>query len=311
MSINKFGGGGIKDRKNNDTFNRIDKKFIILSNSKIDKCGDIMTGNLQFKFADTTNHLQLGILDDLQPYQSFTFMLGGPNNQFCVSHDRKVKFSTLKGFEISNHIGKSAQFGDQNDSLIRFYSKVLMKDQYIAELHDPKSLQDAATKNYVDTRYVKNNVGLVPHLVNNVSKNGFVISVYTINGETINNSMVFRVFNSSGAEWSMPTITDSDIYFQIQCPFPVKIHRFALKGRRSGLDQYTNWEIQGSVDTLKWNIIYTSILPIEYVKPGFYNLDSITPEYSYFRLKIPSSGSSGTTVGLSYFQLYSADPIVT
>ena len=69
MSINKFGGGGIKDRKNNDTFNKIDKKFIILSNSKIDKCGDIMTGNLQFKFADTTtNHLQLGILDDLQPY---------------------------------------------------------------------------------------------------------------------------------------------------------------------------------------------------------------------------------------------------
>ena len=213
MSINKFGGGGIKNKKNND--NRIDKKFIILSNSKIDKCGDIMTGNLQFKFADTTNHLQLGILDDLQPYQSFTFMLGGPNNQFCVSHDRKVKFSTLKGFEISNHIGKSAQFGDQNDSLIRFYSKVLMKDQYIAELHDPKSLQDAATKNYVDTRYVKNNVGLVPHLVNNVSKNGFVISVYTLNGETIN-SLAFRVFNSSDAEWGMPTITDSDIYFQIQ-----------------------------------------------------------------------------------------------
>ena len=37
----------------------------------------------------------------------------------------------------------------------------------ITNLQNPKSEQDPATKNYVNTRYFKNNVGFVPELISN------------------------------------------------------------------------------------------------------------------------------------------------
>jgi len=50
-----------------------------------------------------------------------------------------------------------------------------MNNKYIAGLRDPVSDHDAATKQYVDRKFVKNNVGYIPHLESYNSTTGFVI----------------------------------------------------------------------------------------------------------------------------------------
>jgi len=51
-----------------------------------------------------------------------------------------------------------------------------MNNKYIAGLRDPVSDHDAATKQYVDGKFVKNNMGYIPHLESNYNLTGFIAS---------------------------------------------------------------------------------------------------------------------------------------
>ena len=70
----------------------------------------------------------------------------------------------------------------------------MMNDKCISDLHNLKLPQDAATKNYVDARYVKNNVGYVPDLNTNSDNNsGFIVSA---SSERNGDLSAYNVFNS-------------------------------------------------------------------------------------------------------------------
>src|ERR1044072_30031 len=51
-----------------------------------------------------------------------------------------------------------------------------MCDNKIIDLDKPINSADAATKNYVDNKKVKNTCGFIPHLFSNSSKQGFTIT---------------------------------------------------------------------------------------------------------------------------------------
>ena len=74
-----------------------------------------------------------------------------------------------------------------------------MNDKCISDLHNPKLPQDAATKNYVDAKYVKNNVGYVPDLnTNSDNSSGFIVCA---SSERNSDYQAHDVFNSWKADW--------------------------------------------------------------------------------------------------------------
>src|SRR5208337_3959332 len=59
---------------------------------------------------------------------------------------------------------------------VKFYNDIVMNDKYITDLHNPTAKQDAATKQYVDTRWIKSNIGYIPNFTFNWNKNGFIVT---------------------------------------------------------------------------------------------------------------------------------------
>src|SRR5271166_5296925 len=91
--------------------------------------------------------------------------------------------------------------GDNTKSL--FYNDIVMNDKCITNVHNPTTKQDAATKHYVDTRYIKSVVGYVPNLTSNNNKNGFIVSAISGYFE----ADAYNVFNhNNDCDW----ITDGE-----------------------------------------------------------------------------------------------------
>src|SRR5271157_103383 len=100
----------------------------------------------------------------------------GTNNKYVDQ-----KFKTLStnlatkvnktGDTISGNLNilNACQLGGDNMKSL-FYSDIVMNDKCITNLHNPNEKQDATTKHYVDTRWIKSNVGYVPNLNANINK---------------------------------------------------------------------------------------------------------------------------------------------
>ena len=118
---------------------------------KLNKYGDIMTGDLEMT-TTTTNDIAMGCVD-LSGVKSFSVYLGSLTDQiYCQSGQQTIVRST-NGITFYCNGNQVVKFGvSSSDNRSSFYTDVLMNQNYIANLHDPNSPQDAATKNYVDTR---------------------------------------------------------------------------------------------------------------------------------------------------------------
>src|SRR5271155_319828 len=91
--------------------------------------------------------------------------------------------------------------GDNTKSL--FFTDIVMNNKFITNLRNPNEKQDAATKHYVDTRYIKSIVGYVPNLTSNANKNGFIVSASSKYFE----AQAYNVFNDNqDCDW----ITDGE-----------------------------------------------------------------------------------------------------
>ena len=109
--------------------------------------------------------------------------------------------------------------GDNTKSL--FYSDIVMNDKCITNLHNPNEKQDAATKHYVDTRYIKSIVGYVPNLTANRNKNGFIVSASSEYFE----AEAYNVFNdNANNNWITAEGVNTNFWIQIKCPEKVRIY---------------------------------------------------------------------------------------
>ena len=305
MSVNIFGSsGGNRSSVGNNKY--VDQKFATLSTNlatKVNNSGDTVSGDLNI-LLNEDNLRSFGVTD-IKEGKSVSLLLGDISNQIRHNYGHNIKVYADHGTKFTCPAGDVCLLGAQTNSKAQFLSDVVMNDKCITNLHDPKSEQDAATKNYVDTRYFKNNVGYVPELVSNDrNKCGFVVSA---SSEISTEKRVYNVFNLRRSDWCANT-ADIDFWILLQCPEPVRIHKFALRGNRAN-DKIYNWKLQASNDNIGWNDLYVEAKD-KFIDDSV-SIFNVNPSKAYSYYKIFASKAVGEMYGLSYWQLYTLDEIMT
>jgi len=66
----------------------------------------------------------------------------------------------------------------------------------------------------------------------------------------------FYAFTVRKPEWI--ATTKDDCWIQVKCPEAVRLHKFVLRGRRSGVDRIYSWQLEASDDAIKWETLYNN-----------------------------------------------------
>ena len=178
-----------------------------------------------------------------------------------------------------------------------------MNDNYITGLHYPTDSKNAATKQYVDLRCVKNSVGYVPNLIsNNRNKSGFIVSA----SSEVRPAEACNVFNATRGEWLSGV--NRDFWIQIRCPEAVWIYRFAVRGVKIGTIK--NWKLQASNDDNTWDDIYDNLEDGNgrYIDHNL-QMPDIESLIRYSNYRIIVSNADGANPGLNYWQLFTVDTL--
>jgi uncharacterized protein YegP (UPF0339 family) len=301
MSVNIFGscGANVSSGSNNKYVDQTFKTLSANLATKVNKTGDTTSGNFNILLAG--DNLRTFGVPDINTGKSVSLILGNFENQIRHNFGHPIKIAATHGIKFTSPAGDVCKFGSQTDSKSQFLNDINMNGHYIGKLSDPSTGKDAATKNYVDTRYIKNSVGFIPDLVSNVyNKSGFKVSA-----SHDPDNVAFHVFNSWESDEWMAGIK-SNFWIQIQCPERIKIHKFALRGKKNNMDKIYNWKLQASNDDIIWDSLYHS--HDTYIDNSVSFVNSISSNaYVYFRLFVIEAENE--QAGLNYWQLYTLDQL--
>jgi len=188
-------------------------------NLRVLKTGNTMTGS--WYFDGTTRNVEFGCTN-LGTEQYFRIYLG---SEACKinTNNNNVDIFASNGLNFS--VGTDLNIISINSSEIVFTNPLSMTNSKITNLSTPSSPTDAATKQYVDTRCMKNNIGYIPNLEANISLTGFVATLSHHSGPSF---QAYGAFNNLKTDSSWST-TNPTGWLMIQCPTPVKIWKVALK----------------------------------------------------------------------------------
>jgi hypothetical protein len=199
--------------------------------------------------------------------------------------------------------------GSQNDARAQFFKDIIMNNNFITDLHNPIDDKDAATKQYVDAKCVKNNVGYIPNLESNNSITGFIASSSNPAGPGFQAYGAFnnRKVESSNGSWAT---ADTNGWLKIQCPNPVRIWKVALKARSVAGRNVTSWSISASNDDRTFETLLTSttVLLGAATIPSIFEIDTLTA-YKYYMFNILTSEGT-SNIGIHAMQLYTLDTLV-
>jgi len=302
MSVNIFGSNGSASGASGTNNKYVDEKFKTLSTNlatKVNKTGGIISGNLNIRLDDA--EVRTFGFSDISTGKSVSLLLGNIDNQIRHNCDHAIKIAATHGTKFTCEAGDICRLGTQTSSRAQFYNDINMNGHSITKLCDPDSAEDAATKNHVDTRYIKNSVGFVPDLVSNVSnKSGFKVSA-----SHDPDNVACHVFNSWRTdEWIAGT--KSNFWIQIQCPEWIRLHKFSLRGKSNNTDRIFNWKLQASNGGINWSDLYHSCNKYIGNNTSFFNIDN-SNLYDYFRIFVLEAESK--LAGLTYWQLYTLDDV--
>jgi len=151
------------------------------SDLKVLKNGVTMTGDLNI-ILNNDELRTFGVRGVDSVGKAMALLLGNVDNQICHNFGHPIKVAPLHGTMFSFSLADICRMGAINDSRAHFFKDIVMNNKYIAGLRDPVSDHDAVTKQYVDRKFLKNNVEYIPHLESNNSTTEFVISSSAILG---------------------------------------------------------------------------------------------------------------------------------
>jgi hypothetical protein len=264
---------------------------------KLDKTGGTLIGDLDIQFSGDSSR-NFGVTG-ISENKVVNLNLGNNLNGITYTAGSAINFKSENGVRFVCGGESFCQLGG-HPTVVQFFKPIFMNDNRIGGLHNPISDFDASSKYYVDNKSVKNQSAFIPILQDNLySKCGFISSASSEKPA----NYAYRAFSVNG-EWAS-LITTGSIWIQIKCPFPIRIHKIALKSRRVSTEQVKKWSLQGSTDGETFTDLLNKDTLIE-IPIHFYDVTCLNA-YSYFRVNILEF--EGSNPGLSYFQIYSLDPL--
>jgi hypothetical protein len=227
-----------------------------------------------------------------------------------IEADHEQKISTVRGRqqEIINNITSN----QRSLNLLRTRHNEL---KVVVDAN--KIITDDLVARFNTTRFVKNNVGLVPRLTSNTvtNKEFTVIASHNVND-------VWKVFNSTmGYFWNPGVAVDDggryvqQVSIQIKLPTATRIHKIALKAK-SDSDRIKSWLLKaknedGIVRTIYNPNVHNDRAEDRYIGATVKNFDiplSLALNYLYYSLEIVQVDSRMSS--LTYFQIYTLDEVI-
>ena len=225
----------------------------------------------------------------------------------AIEADHEQKISTVRGRqqEIINNITSN----QRSLNLLRTRHSEL---KIVVDAN--KIILDDIVVRTNSTKFVKNNVGLVPRLTSNTNKDFTVTASHNAND-------AWRVFNSTTGNFCSPGVaTDAGryvppVWIQIKLPTATRIHKIGLKAR-SDSERIKSWSLQAKNEDDVTHTIYNPNVHIDrvverYIGATVKYFDIPSPlalNYLYYSLLI--DGVDSRLSNLTYFQIYSLDEVI-
>ena len=149
-----------------------------------------------------------------------------------------------------------------------------------------------------------NTVGLVPHLSSSNDESGYV--VFT-SSEKDNTFAGWKAFNPQrNTAWRVAIDTSSNFWIELHCIEPVKIYKFTARTPLG--TKLVKWKMQGANNSPWKDIPFTPAQPIEDGITYTFKIDpKLAKDYQAYRLFVEES--EGESPGLTYWQLYTVNPV--
>ena len=281
-----------------DTEEPIDVNALLAT--KLDKTGGILTGSLDIQFGSDSSR-SFGV-SGIAENRTVSMLLGDEQNSISHTKGSPIILKTENGLQIQCNGISICQLGGDNLERAYFHKDIYMNNTYIGNVHDPRTAQDVVNKRYLESKFVKNQVGFIPIMSDNLfGKHSFLASA---SSEKPGYS-AFKAFALSG-DWVPNSTSVDSMWLQIKSPFAIKIHKIGLRGRRLASEKINRWILQGSNDGDSFIDIFVGNTQLGSAAVQFYDATHETA-FSFYRIKITEI--EGTSPGLHFFQIYSLDPI--
>ena len=226
----------------------------------------------------------------------------------AIEADHEQKMTTVRGRQ--QEIIDSITGSQRNQNLLRTRYNDL---KIVVDAN--KIITDDLVARFNTTRFVKNNVGLIPRLTSNTNKEFIITASHNAND-------AYKVFNStSGYFWNPGVAVDEGgryvppVWIQIKLPIATRIHKIGLKVR-SDSERIKSWLLKaknedGIVRTIYNPNVHNDRAEDRYIGATVKYFDiplSLALNYSYYSLEIDVVDSRISN--LTYFQIYSLDEVI-
>src|SRR6266496_1136881 len=307
MSVNIFGSSGRQSSKIDNTY--VDRKFTNLATnltSKMDKSGGNFTGDIHMADKNITiSHTPMNANDVANKkyvdtaVNNHLLITATPDSKLSSSHvpteDDDVINKKYLDAALAHRLNDDDMKIIENRLSLKankagevFTGAVDLGSSKISSAYIPTNDNDLVNKKYLMSIFVKNNSGYIPELNrNNSNDSGFTLT----SGEDISGYPAYFAFTSWKNHWLPSNRTGG--WLQIECPNSVRIHKFALCGKKE--------------DSVEWVQLFTTRdeQPLDNEVSFFHVNNTLT--FKFFKLQI--KGSIGDTPGVSFFQLFTLDSI--
>ena len=262
--------------------------------------------NYDEKIVEVLGKIELNVSGIASLRQETTELLSTTRTAIEAEHEQKM--STIRGRqqEIIDNITANQRSLNllrtkQNDLKIVVDANKFITDDLVARINT--------------TRFVKNNVGIVPRLSATSSKEFTATATH-------NSNDAWKVFNASTTYYWNPGVNVNEqgeyltpVSIQIRLPTATRIHRFGLR-TRSETENIKRWLLQGKNENESYRIVYNPNVHFtnseDRIIGGtvkYFDVPFVTSlSYQYYSLNIFEVNSRNCF--LNYFQLFSLDEVM-
>ena len=225
----------------------------------------------------------------------------------AIEADHEQKITTIRG--------RQQEIIDNITSTQRTVNLLRTRHSELKVVVDANKLTtDDLVSRVNSTRFVKNNVGLVPRLTSNTNKEFTLTASHNAND-------AWKVFNLNTTYYWNPGVAVDEgryaaqVHIQIKLPTAMRIHKFGLRAK-SDSERIKSWLLRAKNEDGVFHTIYNPNVHSDraedrYVGATVKYFDiplSSALNYLYYSLVI--DGVDSRMSNLTYFQIYSFDEVI-